>query len=444
VAPGPLVAQEEAADGGPQPLLDLELGYGQTDNLGRDASNVRSAITTLGLIFGGAAARPRLDGRLVGDVDWLHYGAEAVQDDTEVVGSIDGAMSVEAVPEIFLWDFQYNYGQLRTDPLAPIGPDNRETAKVATTGPAITVPLGPRNSLEFGAQVSQRNYEASTQLDSEVQATSIGFTHDVDSVTAVNLSLDDRETDYDNGLQAYEYQSITIGYAREFASGGVELSLGRAEMDVSGTTEPATIGNFAWQRGIAARSRLRLWVSQDYTDAGQLFRLGGLPATSQVPLSTVPESGAEDAEATGSEMLDTTDSRSTDVVLTDDPSLRSSIGLQLSLVGRLSNIGLSFEIAENNFVTNNSLDSDLTVLSLSLGHDFGGSWRLELGIRATDEDFTTRNVENEDRYGRLALTHAVGRQSRLSIAVRGNRRDAGVNPYDENEYTVSFGHEFTR
>jgi len=427
-------AQEEQVAQGPlPPHLNLSIGYGENDNLGRDRTGVRTDITTIGAAFSAGVDHRHLDAAIIGDLEQRRYGSSDVINDHETIGSVDGTLSLNPIPEIFFWDFQYNYGQARTDPLAPIGPMNREASRIATTGPRFRIPVGQRSRIDLSAQRSDRSYDRSNRLDGNVDAASVRFTRSLDAVTSLSFSLGDRNIEYDNTPQVYENQSVTVGYMRRFSSGGIEASLGRGKLDYGGSSDPAAIWTVAWDRGIATRSRLRLWTSRDYTDAGDVFSRGGLPATQEVTL----EDGA-----IGSDALGANDNRLIGVILTDQPSLRTTTGARLALVGRRTNIGVSIEAAENDYGANHALNRDLQVMSLSLAREFSALWTLRFSIRASEEQFKVADTKNADRRGTLGITRSVGRNSRLAIDFRRNRRVEGLGPYHENVCLVSFRHDW--
>lgn len=427
-----------------RPHVAIEIGYGQTDNLGRDTVNeVRSDITTVGLDIGATTDRTRLDGTVVSDIEWQRYHAPAVVDSEDIVGFIDGALALHAIPDVLLWDFSVNYGQSRSEPLAPINPDNREATRIAETGPRIVIPLGERNEINFDFKQASRKYEDSVELDSDVSAATFGISHAFDTATALSFWFNGRDTEYDNSGQHYEYRSASIAYFREFSSGAIEASVGRGEIEYGLGSEPTTIGGISWERGIASRSRVRLWLSQDYTDSGELFSLGGMGLASQAAPAAVPNAEAV-GQGFGSEELDTNDARLANVVLNDDASLRSAVGMLLTLAGRDTNVGVSLEAAENDFVTDDTLDSDLQLASVSIAHNLGGAWRFDAGMTLFKERYATSNVENKDQHFRVALVRAVGRNSNLAVEFQRNRRHGGVDLYDENVYRLSFGHDLTR
>ncbi|HEY8549716.1 MAG TPA: hypothetical protein VIL35_07170, partial [Vicinamibacterales bacterium] len=140
----------------PPPEARIELGVGESDNLNRDAAALRSDMTILGLGFGARRNTRLVRGALAGDVELREYGAEGLADDDEVLGSIDGVLELHVVPDRFRWDAESNFGQVRTDPSAPVGPENRERTTVFSTGPRLSWPVGGRNTLEVGADVAER------------------------------------------------------------------------------------------------------------------------------------------------------------------------------------------------------------------------------------------------------------------------------------------------
>ena len=120
------LAQEEPST----PEGYIEIGLGQTDNLGRNADELQSDIGRLAVGFAGRTDRRRLRGAVAGDIEYRKYGAEELlDDDDEVLGSVDGVLELHAVPDRVQWDFRVGYGQVRIDALGAMGPSNRQRAQ---------------------------------------------------------------------------------------------------------------------------------------------------------------------------------------------------------------------------------------------------------------------------------------------------------------------------
>src|SRR5690606_10615189 len=109
-----------------EPRVGVRVGYAHSDNVGRaSAGEVRSSVPVLGVTFNMGRDSQRLNGALVGDLEYRRYSnAEDLLDDDEVLGSVDGRLAVDLVPERVAWDFEQSAGQVRTDPFAGSTPQN--------------------------------------------------------------------------------------------------------------------------------------------------------------------------------------------------------------------------------------------------------------------------------------------------------------------------------
>ena len=422
--------------------VGIELGLGQTDNLGRTPPpEIRSNIGLLGLDFLMSAERPRLQGALVGNLQHRHYGTDQISDDRELVGSIDGSLSYHIVEDLFVWTVQQNYGQSRTNPVAPVGPGNRDRTTVSSTGPVLSFQTSDRNRINFSGLVSERAFNGVAELDSRLTSAQLGLSHALSTVAELSFSLTGWQTDYENTAVAYDYQSFSFAYTKELASGSVEALLGSAEIDIGVAAESSTIGTFAWTLDIGARSNISLFASRDYTDSGQQFGRGGVPNTIFVSLANLPGlPGASvgtfaDPSVTNNQRLDS-------ITLTTNPALRSTTGTRLALNGLRTTISFSAEVSRNRFEVDNSLDSDTRSFLISLARNFGGRWRTNILLSMRAEEFVAIDAVNRDRIMSLSLTRLLVNNSEFSISMRREERTGGIGEYEADEYIVSVSHQF--
>lgn len=442
IVPASLWAQSDDV-GQPDAFLDLQVSQGQTDNLGRDETVVRSDLSLLGLAFLAGVDRPRLDGIIIGDVQARYYGSNQVVDDDEIVGSVDGNLAVQLVPETFVMELQQNYGQVRGDPLRPASINNRDRTSVSSVAPRLQLSAGSRNVLVLSGRVSERNYEKSSEFDGRTTSAQLGVTRALDDVTSITATLDSWESEFDSSFAAYEYESVSLSYSKQFASGGVELRVGRGEIDTQVTNNTTSVGTFAWSRGIGSRSQITAWASREYTDAGELFRLGGVPATTYVSLADVPGSSPVGTQSNRRDAT-TNDSRIEAVTLTANPTLRSTAGARVALDGRRTDISLAIEKSRDRTEVDNSLDSDAVSFSLSVTRELSGRWQLALLLRTIEDDFVVQQISNKDRFVSVTADYAVGARSKLSVGFDRTRRRGGFVPFDENVYLVAFTYSIGR
>jgi hypothetical protein len=237
----------------------LEFGVGESDNLFRTATPLRSDITSLGSVFNLRRDQRLVRGSLVGDIRFLKYGADQIVDDSEVVGSVDGKLELHIVPERFHWDFNYDYGQARTDPRAPVGPGNRQHTTVTSTGPELALPFGTRNAFELGAHIAERHFETSTELDSRLTTVRFGVRRDLSPITRLTLSLEQSENKFDLQPDSYTFRILSVEYRKQLASGEALASLGRGDVETAGRSEPTTVARLNWRRALGTRSHIEVW-----------------------------------------------------------------------------------------------------------------------------------------------------------------------------------------
>jgi hypothetical protein len=427
-------SQAPAADAAARPQLRVGLSLGRTDNVGRNTSEVPSDLTILDLGFNARTDQRRLKGALLGDLEFRHYGADTLIEDHEVFGSVDGKLGISLVPQRFVWDFEENYGQTRIDPLQPVGPNNRQRTVVVSTGPRLDVPLGGRNALQLAAQLAERTYESSNQLDGRTTSARLGFSHALDTVTKLSVTFDSSRNEFDNDQQAYEFRILSVAYAKTLATGDAEVRIGRGKVDIGAESTPTTVGRIEWRRNIGTRSRLNLWAGRELTDAGELFRYGGIVGGGAT---------AADLSAVTS-VFGANDSRLSGIALSNSPLRRSTVGTRVDLLGRALTVRIGASVARDRFELDDTLDNDSTTLELSLGRDFARRWNGDLRFSVVRQDFAIATRDNEDRASRLMVTRKLASRSRVSVVLERNRRDGGVGLYTETVYLVSVGHDFGR
>ncbi|MEQ9562902.1 MAG: hypothetical protein RLN69_10300, partial [Woeseiaceae bacterium] len=214
-------AQEEPS----KPQGSIEIGLGHTDNLNRDANELESDIGVLGVGFAGQTDRRWLRAALAGDVQYRRYQAE--EDDNEVLGSVDGALELQFVPDRVEWDFSVAYGQVRIDPLGAVGPSNRQSTTSFSTGPQFALPLGDRTILQIGGSISDQSFEVTEDLDGRSTDARLGLERRINPVTQLTLALEGSEIEYDLDDQTHDIATLSLEYRRELASGEAFASIGR-------------------------------------------------------------------------------------------------------------------------------------------------------------------------------------------------------------------------
>ena len=110
----------------------------------------------------------------------------------------------------------------------------------------------------------------------------------------------------------------------------------------------------------------------------------------------------------------------------------------------LGSFRVTFSMAQDRFESESTFDNDSTVVEISGSRDFAHHWRAELAARLWVQDFIDLGEKNEDQFVRFALSRLLARNMRLVLSFERNRRVGGVDPFDANEYFLSFGRDFGR
>jgi len=423
-------AQEEPST----PEGYIEFGLGQTDNLARNADELRSDIGRLAVGFAGSTDQRRLRAAVSGDIEYRKYGAEELlDDDDEVLGSVDGVLELHAVPDRVQWDFRVAYGQVRIDAFGAVGPSNRQSTTSFSTGPQIALPLGQRTLLQVGGMISDQSFEVTLDLDGRSTAVRLGLERQIDSVTQLTLALEGREIEYDLDSQIHDIATLWLEYRRELASGEAFASIGRGRVEINDEdSEPVTVGQLVWKRAVGARSRIEICAGREITDAGRAFAGAGGAIGCPGDLS-----GLEDAARTN-------DNREQGTVSTTNPFVRAGGSLSFQVDSALGNFRATFSMTQDRFAEDSTYDNDAIILEVSGLRDFAHHWRAELTARLWVQDYIDLGDKNEDQIVRLALSRLLARNLRLTLSFNQYRRVSGVGPFDANEYFLSIGRDFGR
>lgn len=423
-----VVAQEPTPDERPTAYVGLELG--QSDNLNRDAAETRSDITRIAAGFDTRHEGNRLRGSLVGDLQFAKYGAD-LPDDDELLGSVDGQVALHAVPNRFWWDVRYGSGQVRTDPRAPISPENRERTSVTSLGPSIALPLGDRNTFEASAYVSTRRFDGTSELNSDLTTARVGVSRLIDPVTRVAVRFEQSRNEFDVQPESYRFKTAMLEYRRELASGEAAVSAGRGRVEIGGDADATWVMRLNWSRALGSRSRLTLWGGRELTDAGQLFATGGFsgsaPDVSGLP--SLPQG---------------VDGRLQGVILSRSPLRRRSAGASFEMGSERGRFNVSLSAFEDEFENEPSLDNDSTSVTAGGSRRLNPMWQIEGYVTVLAQEYGEIAAESEDQFLRLTVSRRLARSSSLGFSLERNRRVDAADAFDENAAFVTLRRDFGR
>jgi hypothetical protein len=430
---GSVAAQEAPPSQGiQQNRFAAEIGYGQSDNLLRVIGDgLRSDFRYLGIDAGLLRDQARLRGTLTAEVQLRKYDVTIRDEDDEVIGSVDGTLAVDVVPQRFTWNTEAHLGQGRTDPFLIQGPTNRQQIAVYATGPRLALPLGPQTQLQMGATIAERSFEDSPTLDSVNHGVNLALYRAVGPTGQFGLEFSNQDIEFDVTDDGYEFDRVFIAYLKQLASGSVNLRVGDGVVDIGEESRSTSAMLFDWRREIGTRSRFTMLAARQITEAGELFSVGILGNASGI-------FDLSNRLAT----FDTNDARLQDIVLTVDPFQRSSISVGFDLLSTTRILSFAFQASEDRFETDDTFDSDALSFAVRLRQRLNTRWSLELDGNLVRREFLTRDQEDDDVIGRFDVIRDFRGRARLNLRIEHNSRDNFQNPFDENVFVASLIYDF--
>jgi hypothetical protein len=263
--------------------LGLEVTAGYTDNLLRQPEGQDEVPASLGLTGAWVETTRHLAVDVQGRVDGITYFNDTTDD--EVVGQLDGSLTWWAVPERFAWVVDNVYGQVATDPFAPISPENRENTNFFATGPDWFIPFGERMRAYLGGRYGSVRYEIN-DTDSERLVGIAGIDRAVSSRSRLGVQVSSESVDFDSALQSdFDRQAVYARY--EFShdqqtSGppsGLTVNAGYTWLDGDAGDDSAPLLEVSYSKALSSSIRVGLELASRFSDAGLEFAIGGLPGS---------------------------------------------------------------------------------------------------------------------------------------------------------------------
>jgi hypothetical protein len=251
----------------------LDLGARYTDNVGRtDVDEESETVGIAGLRFNLDVDRRRLQGRAAADLRYQKYFDNTF--DSEVVGGLNGLLSLAIVPDNFLWVVQDSYGQVANNRQVADNPDNRQDINYFSTGPDIKLPLGARTSLLLSGRWEDA-YIEQTDQDNETVLASAALARELTTSTTVSLNYSTSEVDYDEEL-FFDYKDeqafLRLAVAGARTTMTVDVGGSRVEQQEIDAKQESVMARLALTRQVGARSEIRLTAGTTPSNTAQTFR----------------------------------------------------------------------------------------------------------------------------------------------------------------------------
>jgi len=423
VATGVAVAVAALALHGPanaEANLNVEVISGYTNNLQRQPQGEDEIPVSIGLTGTWVETTRRLSANVEGRVDGIKYLSDTFDD--EVVGQFDGSVTLWPVPDRFAWVVENVYGQVATDPFAPISPENRQNTNFFSTGPDWYIPIGERMRAYLGGRYESVRYEV-VDTDSQRLSAIAGIDRAVSSSSRLGVRGNSESVDYSSALQSdFDRHEAYVRYefSREQRQGerqsGATVNAGYTWLVVGDNDSSLPFLEVSLTRALSSSVSVGLELASRFSDAGLEFAAGGVWSGqgSGADPGVIPEASVFE-ERSGRGTIDFDRERTT-----------------LSVA-----VGLADEQYESATLDRRRYDAGITIERRMTRRLTGSA-----GVLWSQYDYETDGLDREDTDNEYRLELRRGLGQRLSIAVIGmhasRSSDDPLTEFDETRGYVVF------
>ncbi len=249
-----------------------EAGVGYSDNITRVANDeISETLGTMGLDMLWQERTRRLRGDAVVDLSYYEYMDNTY--DSELIGTANGTLALGIVPETLNWVVQDSFGQAQSDPFAPSTPSTRENLNYFSTGPDLTVRLGPTGFGRLFGRWSSTNYETSP-LDATRTTGGVAVGRRPNARNELSLNAVTESIDFDDPLNTdYDRDSVFVGWELDGSRTTIDANVGYTWLQRDGRDKQGSaLISMNVARQMTASSTLRMTLSQQLGDAGDSLR----------------------------------------------------------------------------------------------------------------------------------------------------------------------------
>jgi hypothetical protein len=179
--------------------LDIELGAGisseYTTNIFRADDNRQDEL--IGSVWSGISLSeesPTLSAQVAAAGELQTYVNDTVGDD--VLFSLASLVDWTISPQRLIWHFEDYFQQVRTSPLEPVGPDNRQDSNVLWTGPDLFLRLAKLYTIQLGARYGDYYY-GETGGDNTRVAASLRANRRLTPLSDLYVDVEQTRVEYD-------------------------------------------------------------------------------------------------------------------------------------------------------------------------------------------------------------------------------------------------------
>lgn len=254
----------------------LTAGYGHSDNVFRRSDDeLASDILTAGVEINWQEDRTLFDANVRADIDFNHYLDlnEGFDDANQVMGNLQGEMSLGIIPDHFTWLIQDSFGQTQQDPLVPATPESLESTNYLTTGPDFTLLFGSASLLRLSGRYSATTYELSP-YDSTRAGGGLTFLRNTSERSSMSLAVNTDDVDYDDAANVdFKRQGASFNYTLQAARTDIDATVGYTWLDIDdGSENSGPLVEIEVRRRISNSSALNFRLGTQLSDAAEALR----------------------------------------------------------------------------------------------------------------------------------------------------------------------------
>jgi hypothetical protein len=269
--------QEATQAEGEEHLLKVAVlgGASWSDNIARVGDEEEGgSIGRAGLLLDWKEKSRRLDADVDVDTLYEHFFDDTFEDD--LVGGVDGKVTLGIVPDRFNWYFEENLGQITLDPFAAVTPANREDINYFTTGPDFLLHFGSDTSLQLSGRYSDTSFETS-HYDGTQTGGFVALGHNLSTASRLSLNVEANQFEFDDQVTNtnYDRTGAFVRYEVHGARTELQVDAGYSAIDLDGGESfNGLLARINAKRRMSTASTLTFAAGTQFGDSGELFRQG--------------------------------------------------------------------------------------------------------------------------------------------------------------------------
>jgi hypothetical protein len=358
--------------------------------------------------------RPLFSADIDADLEHVDYIPHYYND--EVIGNFIGQGRLNLIQQVLTWSIADNFGQGRLNSLAPITPANRENINYFSTGPKLSLPLGPELRLDVTGQYGRVDYQQSP-LNSNRATGRVALVHEFSLLSNIGLDVVDERVDYEDQVGAdYSSQEVFVRYNTAGSRTKVGVDLGYSRIQETGDNNGSYLARLSVSRELSAASIIGLSAGHNYSDGSSSFL---------------------QVQSVGGATLNTQS-----VVQSDAPFSSDYATLGWNFLYARTTWGINATYYQDRYQTDSELNNDLGTIQARISRQISPQLEVALSENVTRQSFASFGANATETNTGLQLTWHAGRSLSVMFAYfyAQSTADIAADSYAENGLWLSVGY----